>query len=135
MLGEQIGHETGQITGTRVLPSDGSAVQVEVSFQASGTLLGIPVNDMGTYVSVTRPDGTLFGDGQGVAITDDGEMVAWKGRGVGRFTGHGIAVSWRGAIYFATTSERLARLNGIAAVFEYDTDETGKSEDKTFEWK
>jgi hypothetical protein len=135
MIGEQIGHETGQITGTRVLPSDGGAVQVEVSFQASGTLLGIPVTDMGTYASVTRPDGTLFGEGQGVAITDDGEMVAWKGQGVGRFTGHGMAVSWRGAIYFATTSERLARLNGIAAVFEYDTDEAGKSEDTTFEWR
>jgi hypothetical protein len=85
MLGEQIGHETGQITGTRVLPGDGSAVQVEASLQVGGTLLGIPVNDIGTYLSVARPDGTLFGQGQGVAVTDDGETVAWNGQGVVRF--------------------------------------------------
>ena len=48
MLGEQIGQERGQITGMRVLPGDGSAVQVEFSFQASGTLLGIPVGRLVT---------------------------------------------------------------------------------------
>ena len=72
MLGEQLGEETGQITGLRVLPDEGVGPRVEVSFQASGTLLGTPESDMGTYVSVTRPDGTLFGDGQGVVMTDDG---------------------------------------------------------------
>jgi hypothetical protein len=135
MLGEQIGEETGQITGMRVLPGDGGGPKVEVSFQSSGTLLGAHVSDMGTYVSVTRPDGTLFGDGQGVIMTEDGEMAAWRGQGVGRFTGHGTAVSWRGAIYFQTTSERMARLNGIAGVFEFETDESGKTEVKTYEWK
>ena len=118
MLGEQLGEETGQITGMRVLPDEGVGPRVEASFQASGTLLGIPESDMSTYVSVTRPDGTLFGDGQGVVVTDDGEIAAWRGQGVGRFTGHGTAVSWRGAIYYQTDSERLARLNGVAAVYE-----------------
>lgn len=33
----------------------------------------------------------MFGDGQGVIMTDDGEMVSWNGQGVGRFTGHGTA--------------------------------------------
>ena len=135
MLGEQIGQETGQITGMRVLPGNGGGPKVEVSFQASGTLLGVHGTNMGTYVSVTRPDGTLFGEGQGVVMTEDGEMVAWQGAGVGRFTGHGTAVSWRGATYYQTTSERLSRLNGVAGVFEYETDESGKSEDKTYEWK
>ena len=50
MLGEQIGEETGQITGMRVLPDEGHGTKVEVSFQASGTMLGAHVNDMGTYV-------------------------------------------------------------------------------------
>jgi hypothetical protein len=70
-----------------------------------------------------------------IAMTDQGEVVTWRGQGVGRFTGHGMAVSWRGAIYYQTTSERLARLNGIAAVFEYEADESGKTADKTYEWK
>ena len=52
MLGEQIGEETGQITGMRVLPDQGHAAKVEVSFQQTGTLLGAHVNDMGTYISV-----------------------------------------------------------------------------------
>jgi hypothetical protein len=135
MLGEQIGEETGQITGMRVLPDEGAGPKVEVSFQASGTLLGAHVNNIGTYVSVTRPDGTLFGEGQGIAMTDDGEAAAWRGQGAGRFTGHGTAVAYRGAIYFQTSSQRLARLNGIAVVFEYESDESGKTTDKTYEWK
>jgi hypothetical protein len=135
MLGEQIGELTGQITGMRVLPDEGHGANVEVSFQQSGTLLGVHVNDMGTYVSVTRPDGTLFGDGQGVTMTEDGEMATWRGQGVGRFTGRGGAVSYRGAVYFQTTSERLARLNSMAVVFEYETDESGKTTAKDYEWK
>jgi hypothetical protein len=135
MLGEQIGELTGQITGMRVLPDEGHGAKVEVSFQQSGTLLGVHVNDMGTYVSVTRPDGTLFGDGQGVTMTEDGEMATWRGQGVGRFTGRGGAVSYRGAVYFQTTSERLARLNSMAVVFEYETDESGKTTAKDYEWK
>jgi hypothetical protein len=135
MLGEQIGEETGQITGMRVLPDDGAGAKVEVSFQASGTLLGLHASNMGTFISVTRPDGTLFGDGQGFSMTDDGEAATWRGQGVGRFTGHGMAVSFRGAIYFQTASERLARLNGMAVVFEYEADESGKVADKTYEWK
>jgi hypothetical protein len=136
MLGEQIGQESGQTTGMRVLPGDGAGgVKVEVSFQHTGTLLGILGSTIGTYVSETRPDGSLYGEGQGAFMTEDGEVAAWKGSGVGQFTGQGTAVSWRGAIYFQTTSERLGRLNGIAALFENDIDESGKSEDRTYEWK
>jgi hypothetical protein len=134
MLGEQIGQETGQITAMRVLPGDGPP-SVEVSFQATGMLLGVPETNMGTYTTVTRPDGSLFGEGQGVIMTDDGEMAAWKGDGAGHFTGDGTAVSWRGAIYYQTAAQRLARLNQIAVVFEYDTDSSGKTEAKSFEWK
>ncbi len=134
MLGEQLGHEQGQITGLRVLPGE-DVPKVEVSFTASGTMLGVHGTDMGTYLSVTRPDGSLHGEGQGVIMTDDGEMASWQGQGVGRFTGHGTAVSWRGAVYYQTESERLGRLNGTAAVFEYDTDENGKTEANFFEWK
>ncbi len=135
MFTEQIGEETGQITGIRVLPDEGHGPKVEVTFQASGTMLGVHANNMGSYISVTRPDGTLFGEGQGVAMTENGEMVTWRGQGVGHFTGHGSAVSYRGAVYFRTTSERLARLNGIAGIYESETDENGKTLNKMYEWK
>jgi hypothetical protein len=111
----------------RVLPYEGHGAKVEVSFQQTGTPVGAHVNAIGTYISVTRPDGTLFVDGQGVAMTENGETATWRGQGVGRFTGSGGAVSYRGAIDYQTTSERLARLNSIAVVFEYESDESGKS--------
>jgi hypothetical protein len=135
MLGEQIVEETGQITGRRVLPDEGAGPKVEVSGESSGTLLGAHVTNIWTSVTVARPDGTSFGDAQGVAITDEGERVTWRSQGVGRLTGHGRASSWRGAVYFQTSSERLARLNGIAGAFEFEVDESGKAESKTYEWK
>ncbi len=80
MLSKQIGEEAGQVTGTRVLPDEGAGPQVEMSIQESGTLLGVPVSEMCTLVSVIRPDGTLFAHGQGVAATDDGEIAPWRAR-------------------------------------------------------
>jgi len=134
MLGEQLSEEIGEITGTRVLPSVGPP-KIEVSFQSHGTLLGVPETNMGTYIAVARPDGTLSGEGQGVVMTEDGGMASWHGHGVGRFTGQGSAVAWRGAVYFQTTSPQLARLNSVVGVFEFGTDAGGKAESKTYEWK
>ncbi|MEW5959525.1 MAG: hypothetical protein AB1801_17510 [Chloroflexota bacterium] len=136
MLGERIGEETGRITGQRVLPTEGGGPKVEVSFEGTGTLLGVEITDMGTYHSAVRPDGTLFGEGQGIIMTRDGEMASWKGQGVGRFTGRGAAVSWRGAIYYQTASQKLARLNSVAAIFEYEVAEDGKTvQSALWEWK
>jgi hypothetical protein len=46
MLGEQIGEELGRITARRVLPSDEYGPKVEVTFEASGKVLGsAPVGD------------------------------------------------------------------------------------------
>ena len=61
MLGEQIGEERGKITGRRVLSSDGSGPKVEVSFEASGTVLGTEATDLGTYSSVVQPNGASTG--------------------------------------------------------------------------
>jgi hypothetical protein len=134
MLGELILQETGHVTAMRVLPDgDGVHPVVEVSFQAAGQFLGTDASDIGTYRSVTRPDGSLFGEGQGVVMTADGGTVAWKGEGVGKFTGPG-SVSWRGAIYFQTESEAFTRLNGVAGVFEYEADADGKITSKLYEW-
>ena len=136
MLGEQIVVEQGKVTGYRVLPSEeGQGPKVEVSFQSAGKILGIEETDMGTYWSVLRASGVLFGEGQGVVMTKDGETASWTGQGIGRFTGRGSAVSWRGAIFFQSTSQKLARLNGVAAVFEYDVDQNGNTSSNIWEWK
>jgi len=70
MLGEKIGEESGKITVQRVLPIEGQGPpRVEVSFEGMGTILGENHTNLGTYISTLRPDGTLFGEGQGVVMT------------------------------------------------------------------
>ena len=95
MLGEKLGDFQGNITGQRTLPADGPHPKTEVSFETNGTILGMSATLMGTYSSVVRPDGTLYGEcpDQGALMTQDGEMATWTGTGAGRFTGHGSAVS------------------------------------------
>ena len=135
MLGEQIGEERGKITGMRVLPSEGQGPRVEASFQASGKMLGLETTDIGTYHSTLMPNGTLRGAGQGILMTRSGEAASWAGDGVGKPTGRGMAASWRGAIYFQTASQSLARLNGVTVLFEYEVDENGNTVAKNWEWK
>ena len=134
MLGEQLGEERGQVTGMRVLPGEGGELKVEVSFQASGSILGVEMSDMATYISILRPDGTLYGTGQGIVMTSDGEAFPWAGSGIGWPAGSGMAASYRGAVYYRPSSERFARLNRLAAVFEFDVDENGQTTGKIWEW-
>ncbi len=128
MLGEQIGEERGKRTGRRVLSVDGG-FKVEVSFESAGKVLGLDVNEIGTYCSAPRPDGSLYGEGQGVILTADGQMATWKGQGVGKFVGGG-AVSYRGAIYYSSASPKFARLNTVAVVFEFEVDAQGNTHSK-----
>jgi hypothetical protein len=133
MLGEQIGESRGKRTGRRALSAD-TGFKVEVSFEESGKMLGMDVNGFGAYTAAPRPDGTLYGEGQGVIMSRDGDMATWKGAGVGRFVGGG-AVSYRGALYYNTASPKLARLNSVAVVFEYEVDAEGNTHTKSWEWK
>jgi hypothetical protein len=135
MLGEQVAEETGKVTTQRVLPTGAHGPEIEVSFEGRGTLLGIGATDLGTYTAVLRSDGTFYGQGQGIVMTEDGEAATWIGNGVGRFTGEGGAVSWRGAIYYYTASQKLARLNSVAAIYEFEVDEDGGVQNKVWEWK
>jgi hypothetical protein len=66
MLGEKIGEISGKITMQRVLPSLGGDPKMEPSFQAAGSVLGTNIKDTGTYSIVFRPDGTQYGEGQGI---------------------------------------------------------------------
>ena len=75
--------------GRRVLPSDGHGPKVEVSFQASAKVLGIEATDIGTYSAVLQANGTLYGEGRGLLMTAQGEVVEWTGAGRGRVTEQG----------------------------------------------
>jgi len=132
MLGEQIGVTTGKRVVRRVLSTEPPTV--EVSFEDSGTCYGVATTGMGTYTSIVREDGTLFGGGEGAIVTADGEMITWKGTGIGRF-GQGGAVSYRGMLFFRTASQKLARMNNACGAFEYEVDSSGSTVSKMWEWK
>ena len=132
MLGEKIGEVKGKRLVRRVLSVDPPTA--EVTFEDAGKLLGVPVTGIGSYTSVVRPDGSIFGHGQGLETTDDGEAATWTGTGLGHF-GPGGSVSYRGMLFFTTTSKKLARLNNTCAAFEYEVDAKGSTVSKLWEWK
>ena len=134
MLGEKIGGTAGKITSQRVLPNLGGDPKMEASFQANGSLLGTNVRETGTYWTVVRPDGTLYGEGQGFMIAKDGKMATWTGHGVGTMKKDGTA-SYRGAVYYQTSPPRWSRLKKVAVVFEYEVDAEGNTRSEFWEWK
>lgn len=134
MLGEKLGAESGKVTSQRVLPNPNGGPKMETSFQATGTILGVTETDTGTYSAVGRSDGTVFGEGQGVVMGKSGEMATWVGQGVGTIKKDG-SVSYRGAIYYQTSTPAWSRLNSVAAIFEFDVDSQGNSRSEIFEWK
>lgn len=134
MLGDKLGEEMGKVTVRRVLPSEGAGPVMETSFQAEGSILGIAHKTTGTYSSVMRPDGSLFGSGQGILMNAEGGAATWVGQGVGTIRKDG-SVSYRGAIFYQTASPQWARLNAVAAVFEYEVDSQGNTKSGIWEWK
>jgi len=132
MLGEVIGETRGKRIVRRMLSSD--PAKVEVTFEDSGKMLGVDVSGFGTYSSEVRTDGSIYGEGQGVYTSTDGEMLTWKGSGLGKF-GVGGAVSYRGILYYRSPSQKVARLNTVAGVFEYEVDSKGEMHVKVWEWK
>jgi hypothetical protein len=129
-----IGGGTGKVTNQRVLSNPGGPPKMETSFQAKGKLLGIDQNETGTYWSMVRPDGSLYGEGQGVIMGKRGEMATWVGQGVGTIGRNGV-VKYRGAVYYQSKSGKWARLNKVAAVFEYEVDAAGNTKAQLWEWK
>lgn len=134
MLGEKIGESSGKVTSRRVLPNPGGGPKMETSFEASGRLLGVEETETGTYWSALRPDGSLYGEGQGILMGKSGEMATWVGQGVGTIKKDG-GVSYRGAVYYQTASPAWARLNAVAALFEYEVDAQGNTRAQLWEWK
>jgi hypothetical protein len=74
MLGEQIGEEAGKVMVRRVVSVDGEA-KVEVTVQSTGKLLGIDTRNSVTYCAGIRPDGSLYGEAQGLVMGKGGERA------------------------------------------------------------
>jgi hypothetical protein len=133
MLGKQVGEEKGHVMARRILSVDGGP-KVEVSLQSTGKLLGVEHRSTITYWAGVRPDGSLYGEAQGLVVGKGGERATFKAHGVGKLLDSG-AVSYRGAQYFYSDTPKLGRLNSIAVVFEYEADAEGNTTSKLYEWK
>lgn len=132
MIGDKLGEAKGKRTVRRVLSTDPPTA--EVSFENAGTFLGVPVTGIGSYTSTIRSDGSLFGHGQGLIMSQEGEAITWEGSGVGKF-GPGGSVSYRGMVFYRTTSQKLARANNCCGAFEFGTDPAGNTSEAVWEWK
>jgi len=133
MLGEQIGEETGKVMVRRVISVEGGT-KVEISVQSTGKRLGVETRSNVTYLAGIRPDGSVYGEGQGLVVGKGGEQATWKGAGAGKLL-EGGAVSYRGALYHYSDSPNFRRLNAVAVVFEYSADADGNTKNKLWEWK
>jgi len=132
-IGEVISEGKGKRTGRRILATEPQFL-VEVSFEETTKLLGIDGMNIGTYSSSNKPDGSIYGQGEGVFATMDGEFVTWRAIGIGHFLAGG-AVSYKGAISFRTTAAKLARVNGMAGVLEFEVAADGSTKSKIHELK
>jgi hypothetical protein len=139
MLGEQFYEHKGKIIGQRVLDVNvEGGPKIETTFSADVKVKGtISVNELGTYWSIVKPGGILHGQGQGLYTIKDesGETATWMGYGFGHITGSG-RVSYRGSLFYRTNSTgKLAFLDNLVGVFEFDVDESGNTTGKVWEWK
>jgi hypothetical protein len=128
-LGQQIYEGKGRQVPPRVL-SDG---KLEVSEQLNGRFLGQDGVEFSTVINEMRPDGSLFGEVNGVFMSRDGQGVRFRGQGVGGFRPDG-GVSFRGAVYYWSGSQKFAQSNRTVGVFEVESDAAGNVEIKAWAW-
>lgn len=131
MLGEVIAEFKGKITGTRVLP-DG---KIETSEQASGKILGIEASWVATAISTHMPNGVLMGEGDAIVNTIDGDVVMIRKSGIGWSTGKGRKTSRRGVFFHRTQSKKLAKLNKVVGIWEFESEENGDWRVKVWQWR
>lgn len=92
------------------------------------------ISYLGTYLSIPRSAGALYGQGQGVLTTTDGQIATWVAQGLGRFIAPQI-IRFRGSvIYHTDSSGSLAFINNIVAVFEYEVNGIGNTSARNWEW-
>jgi hypothetical protein len=129
-LGEMLGEASGKVAGLRALGHG----KIEVSLQGKGTFLDTEIEDVTTFWSVMRPNGTAYGRGNSVHMSSEG-MAEWKGSGVGRPTGPGVWKYSYGGIYTIVTPQKWQRLLDVYTAGEYENDANGNYRWKLWEWK
>lgn len=76
-----MGQEHGRIIGQRVI-------------DAERTYRLIDVTDLGTYWTIPITGGALYGEGQGLLATTDGQIATWTALGRAFYCSKNNMVSW-----------------------------------------
>ncbi|MGH9974347.1 MAG: hypothetical protein ACRD8Z_00710 [Nitrososphaeraceae archaeon] len=137
MLGELMFESRGKVVGQRVLSVENGIPKFEISLAGSGIFTGsLEVTTTWTYWAIQRSDRTSHSQGQGVLVTKDGRDVATAtGRAEGKMV-ESEKMRYVGAIFYETHSEnKLAFLNHLIGVNEYEVDVLGNYEHRLWEWK
>ena len=137
MLGQLLYESKWKITDQRILSFQNGFPKFEILITGTGIFTGsLEVKTTWTYWTVQRPDGTSYNQGQGVIMTKDGREVATA---TGRAEGKKLEsekTRYVGAIFYETQSEnKLAILNHLVGVNEYEVDALGNFEHKLWQWK
>jgi hypothetical protein len=104
----------GKNIGTRVIDVNNGPTKVEDTIVLSGMMNDVNVTETETNLV----SGTGYGAGQGIVMANDGEMATYNLQGYGPHTlgpmVHGLH------IYSTTSTGKLAFLNNIVGIEEYD---------------
>jgi hypothetical protein len=137
MLGQLLYESKGKITDKRLLSVENGIPKFEISIEGTGIFTGsLEVKTTWTYWAILRLDGASYSQGQGVIMTRDGREVATAtGRAEGKKVESG-KMRYVGAIFYETQSKnKLAFLNHLVGVNEYEVDASGNYEHRLWEWK
>jgi hypothetical protein len=137
MLGQLLFESKGRITSQRILSVENGIPKFETSIAGTGIFTGsLEVNTNWTYWAIQRPDRTFYSQGQGVIMTRDGREVATAtSRAEGKMIESG-KTRYVGAVFYETHSgNKLAFLNHLIGVNEYDVDASGNYAHRLWEWK
>ena len=133
-LGELVLDDSGQITGIRVLSTDASGTNLEISAQLTGTIRGVGHTTLWTYTVLQRPDGSLYGGGNGVLTTVNGDVIHLIGSGAGK-ANPGGTVRFCTMLHAHGATGQNADLNYIGLTGEYEVAADGTATNKNWEWK
>ena len=134
-LGELVNEESGQITGVRIISADASGTTAEVSLRTEGTIRGTKQVTYWTYNQIQRLDGSIYGSGQGVMTTENGDVINLIGSGSAKVPVAGNPTLYRVINHYHSASENFEDLNYIAVIGEYDISSDGSTIGRFWEWK
>jgi hypothetical protein len=138
MLGDII-YETkiGKLIGTRLMSVEEGTPKIEVTISQEGILnKSMDATSLVTFWSAQQKDGSIYAQGQSVLMLKDDRAATatWIGKGIAHY--HDQIRRDVGSVFFrSSNNDKLAFLNNMVGVFEYEILEEGTSKGKIWEWK